>query len=166
MPIAYLLVTSVKANGQVVVVAYATDASARSAYKRLGGQTPRALVGQPGNRVLGSSDAGQEPSALDASLAAAAAAVGTAQWVVVRRVWERVEASLVQRGHRQPGRGAMAIYARLPGRKAKEAWGANEPAAIESRGRATWLGRSARRWPPPSCARPNDSRRRLVDDGM
>ncbi|KAK1869873.1 hypothetical protein I4F81_012338 [Pyropia yezoensis] len=78
VPIAYLLVASVKANGQVAVVAYATDASAWGAYKRLGGETPRALVGQPGNRVPG-----------------------------VR--------------------------------------GANEPAAIESRGWATWLGRSARR---------------------
>lgn len=99
-------------------------------------------AGQPG---AGSCDAGQEPSALDAALAAAAAAVGTAQWVVVRRVWERVEASLVQRGHGQPERCATAVYARLPGRNAKGVRGANEPAAIESRGWATWLGRSARR---------------------
>lgn len=72
--------------------------------RRLGDETPRALAGQPGNRVLASSDAGQEPSALDAALAAAATAVGTVQWVVVSRVGERLEASLVPGGHGEQGR--------------------------------------------------------------
>lgn len=137
----YYTVSYLTTSGSMAIKGYDTEAQARIAYQRLDEDTPRALAGQPGNLPVESSPGDQDASILTNTVVLATGkATSNVRWVVVRRVFGRVEASLTPK-EIESKEAAVAVYKLMKGSKARGVWGADATAAIESRGWTTWLGR-------------------------
>ncbi|GAB0490120.1 hypothetical protein MMPV_001352 [Pyropia vietnamensis] len=140
VPIRYHTVSFYKGD-EVIVKAYDTEANALIQYKRLDEDFPRALAGQPGNRTVESSPGSMPASILTEKVfPTTRKAAETVRWVMVRRVYQRAEASLRPK-HTESKEAAVAAFDRIKKRGARGVWGADDPAAIKTNGYATWVGR-------------------------